>query len=283
MGRRTKAGVLAACLVLVACASSEAEEEEATTESALGADGFACFRPESPSRLNGGYSCSGSPNLVFSTLCPEGTAKSWHRDIDATAPDMTMAVIAPHGGEVERGTDEIAWGIAADLRLPHYVFVAHAEKSCRNKYGGDRPTNALHITSTHFNDERAEALMRSVNRGLGIHGHARSNKICVGGRTPALRDAFEAAWNAKAKALSPSRTPAVIATEDDECSGITGTSKWNISNRSSTGAGLQLELSREARDELVASLRGDRRYWNAFRDAVRAACRVSIAGVSGCR
>jgi phage replication-related protein YjqB (UPF0714/DUF867 family) len=277
-----------ALVCLLGCATEVGSVEDATDDGddvvsiALSTDSFACVRPEAPSMTNGGYSCAGSPNLVYSTLCTEGA--SYHVSLDASAADMTMAVIAPHGGKIEPNTDAIALSLAAELDLPHFVFIAHASDSCLDKYGGvDRSTRrALHITSTHFNDTRAESLMRSVNRGVALHGHGGPNKICVGGITPALRTAFKTYYDANAKQYSPSGAAAVIATADDDCDGITGTSAANISNRSRVGAGLQLEMSSTFRSELVASKAGNRLLWVGFRNAVRAACQVSVGGVKGC-
>jgi phage replication-related protein YjqB (UPF0714/DUF867 family) len=199
--------------------------------------------------------------------------------------DMTMAVIAPHGGKIEPNTDSIALGLAAELDLPYYVFFAHATESCLDRYSPEQRSTrqALHITSVHFNDTRAESLMRNVNRGVAIHGHARANKICVGGITPALRTAFKNHYDLYAKQYSPSGAKAVIATLDSDCDDITGTSRWNISNRSRVGAGLQLELSPTIRTELVASKNStDQLLWKNFRNAVRAACRVNLDGARGC-
>lgn len=279
-----------ACLFLVGCIADvgsvedfgpDGDDDAETVVIGASRDSFACVRPETASSTNGGYSCSGTPNLIYSTLCKENA--SWHVSVNASASDMTMAVIAPHGGWIEPNTDTIALGLAADLGLPHFVFFAHATDSCLDKYGGPDRSNhrALHITSTHFNDARAESLMRSVNRGVAIHGHSGS-KICVGGITPALRTAFKNYYDTYARQYSPSGAVAVIATADSDCAGITGTSSRNISNRSRAGAGLQLELSSKFRKELVASMSGDRRLWVAFRNAVRAACRVSLNGVKGC-
>lgn len=281
-----------ALLCLVGCIAEVGSVEDPADEDSVGAqepgtlaattDSFACVRPESASSTNGGYSCAGSPSLVYSTLCTEGA--SYHVSLDASAADMTMAVIAPHGGKIEANTDVIALGLAAELGLPHFVFVAHAADSCLDKYGGPDRSNhrALHITSTHFNDARAESLMRSVNRGIAVHGHQRANKICVGGITPALRTAFKSYYDTYTKKYSPSGTTAVIATDDSTCDGIAGTAAANISNRSRNGSGLQLELSGTFRTELVASKNGDRQLWTSFRNAVRAVCRVSVGGVHGC-
>lgn len=279
----------AVLLVLVGCITEVGSVEDFSLDDGEGDtvpiaasnDSFACVRPESASSTNGGYSCSGSPNLIYSTYCKED--ESYHVSLDASAPDMTMAVLAPHGGWIEANTDTIALGLAAELDLPHFVFVAHATDRCLTKYGGSNRSNhrALHITSTHFNDARAESLMRSVDRGVAIHGHT-GDKICVGGITPALRTAFKTYYDTYARQHSPSGTVAVIATSDAECSGIAGTSSKNISNRSRSGSGLQLELSSTIRKELVASKAGDRKLWTSFRNAVRAACRVSLSGVKGC-
>lgn len=275
---------LAGCVVDVGSVEDLDEDASEAVPIAAARDSFACVRPESASAANGGYSCSGSPNLVYSTLCQEGASHSYHVVVDPSAPDMTMAVIAPHGGKIEANTDTIALGLASELGLPSYALVAHATTSCLDKYGGADRSNhrALHITSTHFNDSRAESVMYSVNRGLAIHGHNRANKICVGGKTAALRNAFKSYYDTYTRAHSPSGTRAVIATSDADCSGITGTASANISNRSSTGAGLQLEMSGTFRSELVASRNGDRVLWTSFRNAVRAVCRVNLGGVQGC-
>lgn len=275
---------LAGCVVDVGSVEELDEETGNTVPIAATRDSFACVRPESASSANGGYSCSGSPNLVYSTLCQEGTSGSYHVIVDGAAPDMTMAVIAPHGGKIEANTDVIALGLASELGLPSYALIAHATSSCLDKYGGPDRSNhrALHITSVHFNDSRAESVMRSVNRGLAIHGHGRANKICIGGATPALRNAFKSYYDSYTRQYSSSGTRAVIATSDADCTGITGTASSNISNRSSSGAGLQLEMSGTFRTELVASKNGNRTLWTSFRNAVRAACRVDLGGVRGC-
>src|SRR5574338_18831 len=183
---------LAGCVVDVGSVEELDEETGEVVPIAATRDSFACVRPESASSTNGGYSCSGSPNLVYSTLCTEGASGSYHVVVDPSASDMTMAVIAPHGGKIEANTDVIALGLASELGLPSYALIAHATARCLDKYGGPDRSNhrALHITSVHFNDSRAESVMHGVNRGLAIHGHGRANKICVGGATPALRNAI---------------------------------------------------------------------------------------------
>jgi phage replication-related protein YjqB (UPF0714/DUF867 family) len=292
---------LALLMCLTACAvevgegddttdiESETETETETDSAAdqilsLATDSFACFRPESASTTNGGYACAGSPSLIYSTLCAEGASASWHVELNAVARDMTMALIAPHGGKIEPRTEVIAIGIATELGLPYYAFIGHATDRCLDRYGGSTRSNhrALHITSVHFNDARAASLMRSVNRGVSVHGHSGPNKICVGGITPALRSAFRRYYDTYAKRYSPSRAAAVDAPGDGDCKHIAGTSAANISNRSRARAGLQLELSATIRAELVASKAGDRLLWNAFRNAVRAACRTTLDGVRGC-
>jgi phage replication-related protein YjqB (UPF0714/DUF867 family) len=195
-----------------------------------------------------------------------------------------MGIVAPHGGGIEPGTDRIARQLAADLHLPSYVLVAHPTGTCLDKYGGPtRSARALHVTSIHFNDSRAESLMRSVNRGIAIHGHGGPNKICVGGITPALRTAFKHYYDTYTAQYSASGAIAVDAPGDSDCAGITGTAGANISNRTGGHLGVQLEMSRTFRDELVASIDGtDHRLWISFRNAVRAVCRLNVDGVRGC-
>lgn len=273
--------LLSACMV--GEGDSPSESDEPVSLGATLPDAFACFRPESATTANKGYSCSGSPNLIFSTLCQEGATHSYEVTTVPTATEMTMGVIAPHGGKIELGTGRIAVALATELGLPYYVLDAHATSACLDKYGGPTRSNrALHITSVHFNDARAESIMRSVNRGIAIHGHGRANKICVGGSTPALRKEFKRYYDTYTAQYSASGTIAVDAPGDSDCSGITGTASANISNRTGGALGLQLEMSPEFRDELVESLDGDRVQWNSFRKAVRAVCRLDVNGVRGC-
>ncbi len=83
-----------------------------------------------------------------------------------------VAIIAPHGGGIERGTSEIARGIAGeDFNL--YVF--EGLKSSGN-YA------ALHLTSRHFDEpacleliviHKIKRLRRRVDQGRDVRG------ICV--------------------------------------------------------------------------------------------------------
>ncbi|MGJ0395845.1 MAG: poly-gamma-glutamate hydrolase family protein [Methylocystis sp.] len=144
-----------------------------------------------------------------------------------------VAVVAPHGGLIERGTSEIAAAIAAD-RFSLYCFEG------LRKVDGQR----LHITSTRFDEPQALALVTAAEVAIGVHGRKDRGdeaSIWVGGLHEILRDAIcEALASAgfKAKPVGDGHR-------------LAGRDPANICNRGRCGAGVQLELPRALRLALV--------------------------------
>ena len=140
-----------------------------------------------------------------------------------------VAVIAPHGGDIEPGTSEIAAAIAGD------EFNLYCFEGC--KPSGNI---GLHITSANFDEPNCLALVSSCDRVVTVHGCRKGKQtVFLGGRDAQLRDAiherliardFRAAWPPN--------------------SDLQGVSPRNICNRGRSGRGAQLELSRDLRDEL---------------------------------
>ena len=165
------------------------------------------------------------------------------RAIDRDAP---VAVVAPHGGEIEPGTSEIAAAIAGD-DLSLYCFEGL-------KLG--RPHGDLHITSPRFDEPRCLALVASCERVVGVHGRRDRDdlqSVWMGGADVDRRDRIAVALD----------KAGFIAITDGHA--LTGDQPTNICNRGRSGAGVQLEIPAALRDEL----RQDIQRLQAFADAVR--------------
>jgi phage replication-related protein YjqB (UPF0714/DUF867 family) len=156
-------------------------------------------------------------------------------------PFSTVAVTAVHGGNIERGTSELA-----DLirELGNY-----------NYYSFDvlRTTNAsdLHVTSTHYDEPLVLNMMAACEKVIGCHGKSGTDEtVYVGGLDKALRNAV---W-----------TKLTAAGFDCEVSpsGIAGLEPDNITNRTKTGGGVQLEITTELRKSFFV----DKDWTNRSRD-----------------
>jgi phage replication-related protein YjqB (UPF0714/DUF867 family) len=142
----------------------------------------------------------------------------------------STAVIAIHGGTIERETDEIASAVASRARYDYYGFIAL-------KSGG----SSLHITSTNFDEPRGRSLVKKSTRTLSIHGCGGTSQAItyVGGLDTTLGRKIKASLQAAGfrVASSPSR--------------LGGTARANICNSNSIHKGVQLELSYPMRSKLA--------------------------------
>lgn len=152
-------------------------------------------------------------------------------------------IVAPHGGWIEPETSEIAEAIAG-AELSFYAFEA-----LRNA-----PHGHFHITSHRFDEPKAIALLSKSLTAIAIHGRRDegNNAVWLGGRAIGIRDAVGASLrNAGFEAELNGRLP-----------GVEGS---NICNRTRSGMGVQLELPRRLRSQLVC----DAILLQSFCDAVR--------------
>lgn len=145
-----------------------------------------------------------------------------------------VAVIAPHGGAIEAGTSEVARSVAgAELSL--YLFEGR-------KAAGNRD---LHITSTNFDEPQGLALVEQSEAVLAMHGEGNDKEAVVylGGRADdlgaVLKDRLEAAG---------------FDVRTHESPELQGLHTANICNRGTSGAGVQLELSKALRQQFFPSL-----------------------------
>lgn len=159
-----------------------------------------------------------------------------------------FAAIAPHGGWIEPGTSELAGAIAADDHS-YYAFAGLRR---------GRAHRDLHITSHRFDEPQGLALVASCRSVIAVHGRADSkdSSTWLGGRDDTLRRAIEAAL-AKASfevrlAIGP----------------LAGTDAANICNKTANDAGVQLELPRTLRGQLLENEKLMEAYSGAIRDCL---------------
>ena len=157
-----------------------------------------------------------------------------------------VVVIAPHGGKIEPGASAIAAAIAGD-DFNLYCFE-----------GRKREGNAhLHITSGNFDEPKSLGLLSSCDYVVAVHGCAKGKRTAfLGGLDVELRAAIRDCL--EASGFQTDRHP------DPDLQGI---SRRNICNKGRRRCGVQLELSRDLRDEL----RDDGGALATFAAAIRAA------------
>jgi phage replication-related protein YjqB (UPF0714/DUF867 family) len=142
-----------------------------------------------------------------------------------------IAVMAPHGGGIEFGTDQVAGAIAQ----PEHTFWAFKGI----KKTGNR---ILHITSTRFDVPEALKIALSSQTVITLHGcHGEAPVVYVGGRHAGLKRCLHLA-------LSNAGFDARFSTKP----GLKGESPFNLCNRCGTGGGVQLEISTGLRKSMFA-------------------------------
>lgn len=143
-----------------------------------------------------------------------------------TFTDSTTMILAIHGGNIERETDDIARAVARIGGYDYYAFIGL--------------TPGLHLTSTHFDDPAALKMVKQSDKTLSIHG-CRSVRVLtyVGGQDKAL--AARVKQELKAAGFT-------VQTAKGE---IGGYSDSNICNRNSIGRGVQIELTAPLRTQLA--------------------------------
>ena len=160
-----------------------------------------------------------------------------------------VIIMAPHGGGIEPTTDQIALVIAG-REHSYYAF--------KSMLGIDN--EEMHLTSNNFDEPTALRMVRGVDRAVTIHGCADVEVVTyVGGRDRVLGAAIikhlrKAGFRAEA---APGR--------------ISGRDKRNICNRTRSGEGVQLELSRPQRNVLK-----NKRWLLAYAKAIRRAIALDL-------
>jgi phage replication-related protein YjqB (UPF0714/DUF867 family) len=158
-----------------------------------------------------------------------------------------IAVVAPHGGEIEPGTSQIAAEIASGT-FSLYCFEGLVP---------GRPHSGLHIRSDRFDELQGSRLVEASELAVGVHGRSDGSdaeSVWMGGLNDVLRDEI---GDELTRVGFKART-----TGHD----LPGRALTNICNRGRQRACVQLELPRTLRDNLVADVQ--RR--QTFAAAVRA-------------
>lgn len=195
------------------------------------------------------------PALSDSTQCLIGQDYTINT-VDVANRDVV--VLSPHGGRIESKTSKIAEDIAALYNWNRYDFAASGTSTCLD---GLSNYKRLHITSTNFDEPQALALVSSYPKSVSIHGYGSSRgysdgTICVGGKNTSQVAAFIDYIETNKNAFTGYSLQAVDATQAQSghiCEGLKGTSSHNIVNKNSSGMGLQLELNKVMRQDLVKS------------------------------
>ena len=151
-----------------------------------------------------------------------------------------IAIIAPHGGDIEPGTSEIAKSIA-DKDLTYYCFNGIKLKE-NKKY--------LHITSTNFDEPHCAEICKISDTIVAIHGANGDDEIVyVGGLNE----------NLKHKIIEKLKDDGFDAREDT--TNHSGQDSKNICNKGILKKGLQLEISNGFRKKMFKGLnRNDREH-----------------------
>lgn len=165
-----------------------------------------------------------------------------------------IAVVAPHGGGIERGTSELAVALAGTEHTC-YCFEGIKEKA----------NHRLHVTSRRFDEPQALSAVGGVHKVVTIHGAFGTHVAAYGGGLDqALRQQL-------LDALSSAGFPAL----PDPSPTRQGRHPHNICNRGSSGSGVQLELTLGLRRRLFRNLRPEGRqqpteHFHSFVRALRA-------------
>ncbi|MFE5482537.1 poly-gamma-glutamate hydrolase family protein [Streptomyces sp. NPDC056527] len=208
-------------------------------------------------------------------------------------PVRSTAIIAPHGGGIEAGTSELCLAIAGYTPTGAGAAPAAVAGVPQRDYWmfeGLASSGELHVTSTHCDDPAALAVCGHNLYAVSLHGFAPetgpAKQILIGGREQRLMrnlaSAFAAHGLTTGTGTSRLDVTVVVAGVD---SPLNGDDPANIVNRTSSGAGAQLEISTELRRAMFGTFgsAADRRatagkgtadeahFWNGFVDAVREA------------
>lgn len=194
-----------------------------------------------------------------------------------------VTVLSFHGGEIEPGTSEISSEVARRYGWNRYDLNANGTPQCLSPY--DSNFKKLHITSTKFDDPRAVALVAAHPKAVAIHGRSatyQKGDICVGGKDAAARSAFIDYVDSNAAAWGGYPLDAIDATTaaSGDCSDpdLRGKDDANLVNRTSSRAGLQLELHPLFRDDLVNASSS----FDDLRDIVYEGIRRAMVVPMGC-
>jgi phage replication-related protein YjqB (UPF0714/DUF867 family) len=152
--------------------------------------------------------------------------------IETNAAGSAIAVIAIHGGKIERGTTELAYALSSRNHYNYYSYLGVKSKG----------NAALHIASDQFAEPTALKIISPAATTLSIHGCSGISEFTyIGGRDTELGNRIKEAL--LKYGFTVLTTPKYLA----------GLSPHNIANRNKSGSGVQLEISRGLRARFLAA------------------------------
>ena len=183
----------------------------------------------------------------FSSLAHEAPSDSWRR-VHRETPSADTLILAPHGGDIEVGTSELAVSVAGD---EHNLYCFEGLNT--------RCFSDLHVTSHRFDDPIALELAARAAIVVALHGCKGHRSIYVGGR------------DAELIALLTTRLVEAGFPARSDNHPFPAIHPDNICNRGKRGIGAQLELTRDLRGAETRS---------AIAQAIRSAIKVYSARLS---
>ena len=180
-----------------------------------------------------------------------------------------LIVLAPHGGEIERRTDDQAACVVARLHLK-----AVSGWWCRGWSIGPGAFRRWHITSTDLHEASFPRLAMVIGRpfrfAVSFHGFADDEvtyDVLLGGIAP---DSFKQELAGAIERAVPGLSVHITAPGEQ----YGGDSKRNVVNRlAATGAGIQIEQQPRVRDDHAL----------AVANAVADVCDGKLERFAGCR
>lgn len=141
-------------------------------------------------------------------------------------------IMAPHGGRIESGTSELAKAVASE---EHSLFLFEGIRK--------RPHSDLHVTSHLYDDEDAVEIARDHAVLVAFHGRKDRDDpvtVHVGGLDETTRDTI-------VNELVSEGFGAAVGSGE-----LAGVHANNICNRGSRSMGVQLEIPKSLRDDLLS-------------------------------
>jgi phage replication-related protein YjqB (UPF0714/DUF867 family) len=194
------------------------------------------------------------PHPTFNDAEAEANGEFVER-LDDEGVHTALIVIAPHGGDIERHTDQQAERVASRLKAKGV-----SSWRCKGFKKGGRASNRWHITSTDIHEASFPRLNSVIHRGftyaVAFHGldEPPTDVLIGGGAPPLLKQEIKTTINGALAGLGMK----VRIASPNERNG--GDSPRNIVNRLTVGGGngIQIEQSCRARTS----------YWQNIADAV---------------
>ena len=198
------------------------------------------------------------PHLTFNDAEAEANSEFVER-LDDDGVHTGLIVIAPHGGDIERHTDQQAERVASRLKAKGV-----SSWRCKGFKEGGGASDRWHITSTDIHEVSFPRLNSVIPRGftyaVAFHGFDEPpTDVLIGGGAPeSLKQEIKTTING---ALAGSRMRVRIASPDE---GYGGDSPQNIVNRLTAGGGNGIQIEQ--------SLRARTNHWEKIADAVAEVC-----------